>query len=169
MTLPSSRIIFLIVFLGCCSLIGVAMIFQHVMGLEPCPLCIMQRIAVITTGFIALAGAIHNPRRLGIRIYGVLVTLAALGGAGISIRHLWLQHLPPDQVPACGPSLDYLLEVFPLTKVLSMLLVGDGTCAQIVWTLFGISIPGWTLVAFVGLAGIGIFQLVRPALAPGRA
>ncbi len=131
------------------------------MGLEPCPLCILQRIMVMATGLIALVAALHNPHQTGIRVYGALVTISAITGGGISGRQLWLQSLPEDEVPACGASLDYMLEIFPLTDVLSMVLSGDGTCAEVVWTFLGISIPGWTLVGFVGLAAIGIFQIVR--------
>lgn len=167
MTLPSSRDIYFIIFLGCVGLIGIALFMQYVMHWEPCPLCTLQRVMVIVTGIIALIGALHNPRRLGVRIYGALVTLSALMGGAVSIRHLYLQHLPPDQVPACGPGLDYLVHVFSLVEVLKILLVGDGTCATVLWTLFGISIPGWVLIAFVGLAVIGIYQLVRPNV-PGR-
>ena len=91
----------------------------------------------------------------------VVILAAAIGGA-ISSRQLWLQSLPEDEVPACGPSLDYLMDVFPLTEVLNMVLQGDGTCAEVVWRFMGLSIPGWTLVGFVGLAAFGVFQLVRP-------
>lgn len=162
MALPSSRIIYLIVFLGCAAAMAVALYMEHMMALEPCPLCIFQRVMVIAVGVIALIGAVHGPGETGIKIYGGLIILAAAIGAALSGRQLWLQSLPPDQVPACGPSLDYLMDVFPLTEVLSMVLSGDGSCAEVVWTLFGISIPGWTMVVFIGLIGIGLFQLARP-------
>ncbi len=144
---------------------AVALIFEYGMGLQPCPMCVLQRIAVITVGLVALVAAIHNPRTKGIRVYGCAATIVALLGAGVAVRHLWLQSLPADQVPACGPGLDYLLEVFPLTDVLSMILTGDGSCAEVVWSLFGISIPGWTLVGFCGLIGLGVLQIVRPKAA----
>lgn len=163
MTLPASRTIFWLVFLGTVFLMAVALFMQHVMNLQPCPLCIFQRVMVIATGIVALIAALHNPRETGIRIYGVAMSLTAILGGAIAIRHLWLQSLPADQVPACGPDLNYLLDVFPITEVLTKVLMGDGTCAEILWTLFGISIPGWTLVAFIGLLALGIFQIVRPA------
>ncbi len=162
MTIPGSRIIFGLTFFGCSFLMVVALFFEHQMNLEPCPLCILQRIIVIITGTVALIAAVHNPRDLGIKIYGGLVAISAVTGGGVSMRHLWLQSLPEDAVPACGASLDYMLDVFPLTDVLSMVLSGDGTCAEIVWTFLGVSIPGWTLVGFIGLIGIGVFQIVRP-------
>ncbi|MBD3646459.1 MAG: disulfide bond formation protein B [Pseudomonadales bacterium] len=162
MSIPNSRILFTLVFLGTVFLMSVALYMQHVMGLEPCSMCILQRIMVISVGLIALAGAIHNPAEKGIRIYGALVSTGSVIGAGISIRHLWLQSLPPDQVPACGPSLDYLLDVFPLTEVLMMVLKGDGACAEVLWTFLGISIPCWVLIGFIGLFAFVAFQMWRP-------
>ncbi|MFT4853820.1 MAG: disulfide bond formation protein DsbB [Cyclobacteriaceae bacterium] len=137
---------------------------EHVMALEPCPLCILQRVMVIATGIIALLAALHGPGKTGIQVYGGLVAATATGGAMLSIRQLWLQSLPADEVPSCGPSLDYLLDVFPLTEVLTMILSGDGSCAEVAWSLFGISIPGWTLVGFIGLIAIGIWQISQPRI-----
>jgi|TARA_Y100000310_G_scaffold266519_1_gene278054 disulfide bond formation protein DsbB len=162
MTLPPARIINWVLFVGCILLMSVALFFQHVLGLEPCILCITQRVMVISFGLLALIAALHNPGTAGIRVYGGLMTLTAMMGGAIAIRQLWLQSLPADQVPACGPSLEYLLDVFPLTEVLEKVLLGDGNCAEVLWTLFGISIPGWTLVAFVGLAGCSIGQILYP-------
>jgi disulfide bond formation protein DsbB len=143
-------------------LMAVALFMEHVMALEPCPLCIMQRVMVIATGIIALLAALHGPAKIGIQVYGALVVITAAGGAMLSVRHLWLQSLPADQVPSCGPGLDYLLDVFPLTEVLTMILSGDGSCAEVVWSLFGISIPGWTLAGFIGLIAIGVWQVSQP-------
>ncbi len=161
-TIPTSRTIFLLIFVGCISLMGVALFMEYVMALEPCPLCILQRVMVIATGIVALAAAIHGPKTMGIKIYGSLIMLTATIGGGISSRQLWLQNLPEDEVPACGASLDYLLDVFPLTEVLAMVLSGDGTCAEVVWQFLGISIPGWTLVGFAILIAIGLFQILLP-------
>jgi|TARA_B110000240_G_scaffold195807_1_gene246264 disulfide bond formation protein DsbB len=143
---------------------GIALFMEHAMGLEPCPLCILQRVTVIVTGLVTLVAALHHPGVRGIRVYAIGAILAAVLGAALAIRQLWLQSLPKDQVPACGPGLDYLLEVLPLTEVLNMILTGDGSCAEIAWTLFGISIPGWTLVGFIGLIAINVFQIVRPKI-----
>ena len=141
---------------------SVALYMEHAMGLEPCPLCILQRIAVIATGVVALIAALSNPGILGIRIFGVISVFTASLGAALSIRQLWLQNLPEDEIPACGPGLDYLMDVFPLTEVLSMILTGDGSCAEVVWSLFGINIPGWTLIGFFGLIAINLFQMIKP-------
>ena len=165
MTLPSSRAIYGLVFFGCTFLMAAALFMEHQMGLEPCPLCILQRVMVIATGVIALIAAIHNPQISGIKIYGGFMALSAVLGGGVSMRQLWLQGLPEDQVPVCGASLDYLLDVFPLTDVLSMVLSGDGTCAEVVLTFLGVSIPGWTLLGFVALVVIGLFQIIRPTRA----
>ena len=143
---------------------GIALFMEHAMGLEPCPLCILQRVTVIVTGLVTLVAALHHPGARGIRVYAIGAILAAVLGAALAVRQLWLQSLPKDQVPACGPGLDYLMEVLPLTEVLNMILTGDGSCAEIAWTLFGISIPGWTLVGFIGLIAINVFQIVRPKI-----
>jgi len=132
------------------------------MALEPCPLCVLQRVMVIATGIIALLATLHGPGKTGVQVYGGLVAATATGGAMLSLRQLWLQSLPADEVPSCGPNLDYLLDVFPLTEVLTMILSGDGSCAEVAWSLFGISIPGWTLVGFIGLIVIGIWQISQP-------
>lgn len=161
MALPSARTTFLILFLGCTGLILVGMYMQYVMGLYPCPLCITQRVFIVAVGLTALLAFIFNPKATGRRIFGVLGVLFAIAGGAFSSRQLWLQSLPEDQVPACGPSIDYLLENFPLMDALSVLLRGDGNCAEVAWSFLGISIPGWTLVAFTGLAAINVWQILR--------
>ena len=164
MTIPNSRNINYLVFSGCIFLILVALYMEHAMALEPCPLCILQRVAVITTGVVALIAALFNPGIAGVRVFGGIGVITASLGAALAIRQLWLQNLPKDEVPACGPGLDYLMDVFPLTEVLSMILTGDGSCAEVLWTLFGISIPGWTLIGFIGLIAINLFQIIKPRL-----
>src|SRR5690606_18041319 len=156
--LPSIRQTNLIIFLGCVGLMLIAAYMEHVMGLEPCPLCITQRAFVILVGLIALIAFLHNPARIGQRVYGILGILAAVIGGSFSSRQLWLQSLPEDQVPACGPGLSYMFDVYPFLEALEVLLRGDGNCAKVDWSLFGISIAGWTLVAFIGLAAINLFQ-----------
>lgn len=161
--IPGPRNLYWLIGLGCIFLMAVALYMEHVMNLMPCPLCIFQRVAVIVAGLFALAAAVHNPARAGVQVYGGLIVLSSLAGAGLAIRQLYLQSLPEDQVPACGPGLDYLMDVFPMTEVIQMVLAGDGSCAEVMWTLFGISIPGWTLIGFIGLIAVGLFQIFRPA------
>ena len=147
----TARHLFLFVWISASILIAVALYMQYVMGLLPCALCMTQRVFVIATGVMALLAWLHNPRIYGIRVYAVLGALMAVIGSAFSMRHLWLQNLPEELAPACGPSLSYLFESFPLTEALSILLQGDGNCAVVEWSLFGITIPGWTLIAFIGL------------------
>lgn len=161
MSLPSIRLTFLIIFLGCTGLILTGLYMQYAMELYPCPLCITQRIFIIAVGLTGLLAFFVNPGVMGRKIFAVIGIVFAVIGGCFSTRQLYLQSLPKDQVPACGPDLGYLLENFPLIDALSVLLRGDGNCAEVQWTLFGISIPGWTLVAFVGLVGFNLWQLLR--------
>ncbi|MCF7988377.1 MAG: disulfide bond formation protein B [Methylovulum sp.] len=153
------RIWFLLGFLGCMSLLAMGAYFQFVDGLEPCPLCISQRIAILLTGLCFLIAALHNPQAAGIKIYAILGALIALCGGAISTRHVWLQHLPPDQVPECGPGLEYVFQNFPLSATIKLLLSGTGDCAEINWTLLGFSMPAWTLLAFLMLASLSVLQI----------
>jgi disulfide bond formation protein DsbB len=133
-----------------------ALYAQHGLLLEPCPLCIFQRVAVMALGVIFLVAALHAPVTAATYIYAVLIGLAAMGGAGVAGRHVWLQNLPPDKVPACGPGLDFMLDAFPLAEVLQMVLSGSGECAEVSWSLLGLSMPAWLLVAFAGLGFAGV-------------
>ncbi len=161
--MPSVRTFFLLVFAICTCLILTALYMQRVMGLEPCYMCILQRVFVIATGSGALLAFLHNPGVIGKRIYSVLVAVMALAGSFFSGKQLWLQSLPEDQIPECGVSVDYLFEVHTFGNALKELLQGDGNCAEVQWVFLGLSIPGWTLVCFIGLAAIAIWQLFRLA------
>ena len=153
---PPRRLINSLGFSVCGVALGFAyFFFQGYLGLEPCPLCIFQRVAMFATGLVFLAAALHGPGLLGARIYAVLILLTAGTGAAIAARHVWLQHLPPERVPACGPSLEYMLETLPIGQTIRKVLIGTGDCALIDWTFLGLSIPGWTLVIFVGLGLLG--------------
>jgi len=138
--------------------------FQLHLGLAPCPLCMTQRGFVVAVGLVALGAWLQNPATLGRRIYCSSAILFSALGAGVASRHTWLQSLPEDQVPACGPDLSYMFEVLPLMEAFRVLFQGDGNCADTLWSLFGISIPGWTLIAFMGLALLMIWQFVRKDL-----
>jgi len=158
MTIPNARTCFLLAFLFCAGLLLTAIYFQFVGGLEPCPLCISQRIMVLAVALVLLAAFLHNPRKTGIRVYAVLGFLTALAGASISARHVWLQHLPPEEVPACGPGLEYMFQNFPLTDTLRAMLSGTGDCAKVDWTLLGLSMPAWVLLSFLFLAAVSLAQ-----------
>jgi disulfide bond formation protein DsbB len=155
------RTLYALGFMMCVVMIGTALFFfQRFLGLEPCPLCILQRVVVISLGMVLLVAAIHGPNGWGNRIYGGLITLIAGSGAAIAGRHVWLQSLPADQVPECGPTLDYILETFPLSKALQLVLHGSGECAKVEWQFLGLSIPGWTLIAFSGFILFGLMLLL---------
>ncbi len=142
--------------LVCGFLLCAALFMEHVMGLAPCPLCMMQRLWIAIVGLIIYASLLHNPR-LG--IYPLLGMLASIAGGGFSIRQLWLQSLPADQVPACGPDLQYMLDAFPLSDVLVAMTSGTGDCAAVSWSLLGISIPGYVLAGFIVLFALCFAQL----------
>jgi disulfide bond formation protein DsbB len=146
------RLAFLLTFLFCFFALLVAGYFQFVEELEPCPLCISQRIAILAIGLVSLLAAIHHPARTGNKVYAGLATVFAIGGMIISGRHVWIQNLPADQVPSCGPGLSYMFDNFPLSKTIEAMLSGTGECADVLWTFLGLSIPAWTLVAFAALA-----------------
>src|SRR5262245_53901338 len=137
-------------FLVCAALMGYALYAQHVLGLEPCPLCIFQRVAVIVLGVLFLIAALHNPGQSGARVYGVLLDLAAIGGILISARHIWIQAQPPGTVAACGADLNYLLEIMPVTEVINKVLTGSGECGKVDWLLLGLSMPWWVAIVLGG-------------------
>lgn len=160
----SARLANTLGFIACALLLAYAYYLQH-NGLEPCPLCIFQRVAVFGLAVVFLVAALHNARRIGARIYGVLIGLVSLAGIGLAGRHIYIQSLPEGSVPACGATLDFLLEAFPLMHVIRKVLTGSGECAKVDWTLFGLSMPFWTLFAFVALGLWGVAMNLKRARA----
>jgi disulfide bond formation protein DsbB len=158
--------LFLAAFLISAALIATALIMQYALKLEPCPLCIFQRVFVIALGGIALVAAIHDPRLMGRRVYGVLIVVFGVLGMIVAGRHVWLQSLPADQVPECGPGLEYMLNAFPLTEVLSLVFRGSGECADVQWVFLGLTIPGWTLVIFTAFTIFGLLLVATRVIAP---
>ena len=157
------RVWFLFAVLCCASLFGFALYNQYVSYLDPCPLCILQRLAFLFMGIIALLAVIHNPERVGLQIYTWLFVLGAIMGALIAGRHVWLQNLPPDLVPECGPGLNYMLENFPLKEALTKVFYGDGSCAEVKWEFLGMTMPMWTFTWYAGLGVITLWVVFRPA------
>lgn len=151
--------------LACAALLAYAVYAERVLGLVPCPLCMFQRLAVAATGLgfllAFLIGAAPQGRSQGRWLVAVidwrrwagivLPGLPALAGIGLAGRHVWLQSLPPSEVPACGPGLGFLMDAFPLKDVIARVLTGSGQCAEIDWTLWGLSMPAWVLAACTGL------------------
>ena len=160
----SPRFLFLALFAACFALLGFGLYLQHLKGLEPCPMCIMQRYAFIAVGLTALVAGLHNPGRRGTRLYGGLVVLLALAGGGVAARQTWIQIYPP-QVSECGPDLEFMLGSFPLADALPMIFRGAGDCSVIDWTFLGLSIANWSLVTFTLVA---LFAIVLIASQKAR-
>lgn len=146
---------------ACAGLLGFGYFLQYFQGQDPCPLCLVQRGFYYGVGFTFLAGAIHGPGRLGARIYAIVALLFAAGGIATAARHVWLQHLPPGQVPACGPDLFFMLDNLPLGRTLQLLLRGSGQCAEVHWRFLGLSIAEWSLAWFVIFAGYAVWLGIR--------
>ncbi len=143
--------------LVCGALFAFALYLEYYEYQNPCPLCILQRIAYIAMIVVFLAGAIHGPRRTGAIIYSTLLVIIAVIGAGIATRHVWLQHLPKDRLPECGPGLEYMLNRFPLMQALEKVFRGSGECAEVGWTFLTLSIAEWSLVWFVLLGVLAVY------------
>ena len=158
--LTSRRAINALGFAACIGMLGFGYVLQYVEGLEPCPLCILQRIAILGLAIVFLIAALHHPRSGGAKVYGLLLLLTAGIGASLSARQIYLQYfLPKDAEPACASlGLDYMLEVFSPIEVITTILKGTGDCAEVVWTFLGLSIPSWTLVCFVFLGSVGVVR-----------
>ena len=151
------RLPYLLGALFCAGLIAFALHLQYQLGEDPCPLCIFQRVAVIASGVVFLLAALHGPGQAGARAYALLLLITNGIGAAIATRQVWIQHLPKDQLPECGPGLSYLMDTFPLLAVLRKVLSGSGECAAVGWTLLGMSIAEWTLLCFIGMALWGLW------------
>ena len=161
-SVPTFRRSFLLGFGACAGLIAYALYSQFYGGLLPCPLCIFQRVAFAALGLVFLAGGIHAPEgAVGRRVYSVLGFVVAAVGIAVAGNHVRLQHLPADQVPACGPGLDYMLEAMPMTGVIRKVMTGSGECADVDWSFLGLSMPAWSLACFVVLAGWALYAGFR--------
>jgi disulfide bond formation protein DsbB len=151
------------------GLMGFALFLQYVKHQDPCPLCMVQRVVFVVLMVVFALAALHGPKRRGERIYGALIALLALSGIGVAGRHIWIQNLPKDQVPACGPGLDYMLETMPMGDVLKQLMHGSGECAAKGWTFLTLGIPEWSLLCYLALgiwAALIAFRKTPPTSAP---
>jgi disulfide bond formation protein DsbB len=155
---------FFLVAVACAGLLGFALYKQHMDFVDPCPLCVFQRVAFLWIGAVSLVAALHGPGPAGRWTYGAAVMLGGLGGAIVALRHLWLQRLPPDQVPDCGMGLNYMLETMPFREVLAQVFSGSGECAEVLWTFLGLSMPGWTLVWYSGITVVTIVVVAKANL-----
>ena len=159
--IPSPRMSNWLLVALCIVTMAILYYLDGVLGLEPCPLCMTQRVFLVGSGIFCLIAAVHGPGVVGRRIYAVVAALFAAGGAAVAARHVWLQHLPEDQVPACGPGLQYMLETLPFSETFELVLMGDGNCADVLWTFAGLSIPEQALLLFTALLGANIWQAWR--------
>lgn len=144
----AQRTLFGVIFLACCALLGFGYYLQYVRHIDPCPLCMVQRLFFLATGLTALVAAMHGPGVTGARVYAAFVILWGIGGGATAARQVWLQHLPADRVPECGPGLEFILQVYPLLDALEKIVKGSGECAEVVWTFLSLSIPEWALIWF---------------------
>jgi len=160
MMLVTRRKLFLTGFLISVLLIVYALYTQYVLGLEPCPLCILQRVAVIALGISFLLLTLRPPLRKQSKfLTSLLLAIISSTGVGIAARHVWLQNLPPDKVPGCGPGLDFMMANFPLSEVLEMVFSGSGECAEISWSFAFLSMPAWVLIWLIVLGSFGIWSI----------
>jgi len=155
--LSNSRLVFALCFAACAFVLLTAVFLQYVVGLAPCALCIVQRVFFALVGLTCLIAAIYNPQKVGTFVYVIFSYLFVFAGSAAAIRQIYIQDMPLDQMPACLPNLDYMLDVLPLDEIIKLFIYGTAECAKLDWTLFGIGIPEWSLITFLGLSiGLGI-------------
>ncbi len=146
----------------CAALLGCAYYLQYVEGQNPCPLCMVQRVAFYALGAVFLLAALHGPGRRGVVAYSIIAFVVAALGAAVAARHVWLQNLPAHLVPSCGPGLEYMLKRFPLGDVVTRVLMGSGECAEAGWKFLGLTIAGWSLFWLVALGLFALYLALRP-------
>tara|TARA_B100000795_G_scaffold101636_1_gene74818 strand:- start:687 stop:1199 length:513 start_codon:yes stop_codon:yes gene_type:complete len=157
----SIRQIHLIIFLLVGLLLGYAAYSIKVLELEACTLCITQQFFYCLIGVSSFIAFLHNPHIRASRLYSFFIALFAIAGTWISGRQVWLQGLPEDEVPLCGPPLEYIIDVFPFADVVNALFMGDGNCAEIPWQFIGLSMAGWSLIFFVAIIVLSFFALLK--------
>jgi disulfide bond formation protein DsbB len=158
----NSRLPNLVGFLLCVALLAYALYAQFHLQLEPCPLCIFQRIGIALTGVFFLLAALHHPRGRGRSAYAVLIGLACLATLAVAARHLYVQSLPPGSLPSCGAPLSVLLKFTPLFEVIKKVLTGSGECGEVNWRFLGLAMPAWVLLWALALGALGLFANLRP-------
>jgi disulfide bond formation protein DsbB len=161
----SNRWLYLAAVLVISAMFGGALYIQHVLHHDPCPLCMIQRFIFIAMGVLFAIATLHNPKRTGAKVYAALISLVALSGVAVASRHIWIQHLPEDEVPACGPGLDYMLDNFPMAEVLKELMHGSGECAEKGWTFLTLNLPEWSLIWYALLGAWAVLIAVKASRA----
>jgi len=150
----------------CAALLAYGYYLEHVAGLAPCPLCILQRMAFAGLAVLFVAAALHGPARRGAAVYAALLGVTGAAGAGLAVRHLYIQTRPAEGLGGCGPGLDYIVDTFGPLEAAEVILRGSGECASVDWTFLGLSLPGWALVWFVLLGVAGVAGNVSRRLGP---
>jgi disulfide bond formation protein DsbB len=159
---PSRRLGNALGFVACAAMMTYAFYAQYGLGLEPCPLCMFQRVGIVALGVGFLIAALHAPRGVGAgRAYAALLAVLAVFPIYVAGRHVYIQSLPEGSVPSCGATLDYMLDVFPLLTVVKKVLTGGGECARIDWSFVGITMPGWVLISAIALLAWGVWVNMR--------
>jgi disulfide bond formation protein DsbB len=158
--MTSTRPYFAALFAICAALLGFALYLQEEAGLDPCPMCILQRYAFTAIGIVALAGAIQGPRHLALKAYGIVLALLAIAGGGVAVRQSYIQHFPP-KVSTCGTDLEFLVNTFPISQALPKIFAGSGDCSEVHWRLLGLSIAEWALVWFVLILAASLWLAFR--------
>ena len=143
------------------SMLFAILYLEKTLYLDPCPLCMLDRVVIVMLGAIFLIAFIHNPISIAAKIYGVLLLLFSLIGIGLASRHIWLQNLPKEKVPECGPDIYYMLDTLPFFDVIKKTLTGSGSCAEVSWTFVGLSIAEQTLLLFVVFLLLSMIQTFR--------
>lgn len=159
------RTAWLLGFVACAGLIAYVLYVQYYQYISPCPLCIFQRIAFVGMGLVFLIGGLHAPRSRVRGVYAVILALIGLAGMAVAGRQLWLQSLPADQVPSCGPGLGYMLDTFPLAQTLKLVFTGSGECAEVHWKFLGLAMPAWSLICLLALTVWALWTARRPRAA----
>ncbi len=163
------RLLNLAGFGACAALLAYALYAQFQLGLEPCPLCIFQRIGLALLGVVFLAAAVHDPSGRGARAaYATLIAVAALLTLGVAARHLYVQSLPPGTLPSCGAPLAVLMKFMPVWQLIRKVLTGSGECGLVNWRFLGLAMPAWVLIWTVALGALGLTANLRRAAAPAR-
>jgi protein dithiol:quinone oxidoreductase len=160
---PERRLVNILGFAACAGLLAYALYAQFHLQLDPCPLCIFQRIGVALLGLAFLAAALHHPRRAGRYGYALAIALAALATLGVAARHVYVQSLPPGSLPSCGAPLAVLLKFTPVWQVIRKVLTGSGECSEVTWRFLGLTMPAWVLLWALLLGTAGVIANVRPA------
>lgn len=160
--MPSRRTANWLGFLACALALGIAFYSQYVLELQPCHLCIFQRVTVAAMALVFLLAALHSSGGMRGAVYATLIGITGLATLATSGRHVWIQMQPPGSIPSCGADLDFMLELFPLTEVILKVFKAGGECAKVDWSLLGLSIPAWVFVfALVVTVGGVWFNLRR--------